>query len=428
MDDPLIPVFVAAAAWEPALVEAFADRGLGIRTARLCADLADLLASAATGQGRCVLLSAELPGLDRDAVLRLAASGVATVGLVAPGDERAERWLRQLGLRHVLPAGSPAQELAAAVRHAVAVLTAIPGGYADPAAALHALQAPALDVVGEPGHGRVVAVWGPTGAPGRTTVAINLAGELAQLGWPTLLADVDVYGGAVAPSLGLLDEASGLAAACRLANTGALDVPGLAGLTQPLSPTLRVLTGISRAQRWAELRTGSLQVVLDLARTHAAVTVADCGFSLERDEELSYDTLAPRRNGATLAVLEQADLVLAVGSADPVGMQRLVRGLDDLREAVPATRVAVLVNRLRSGAVPGDAEAEVRTVLARYAGVERVTVVPVDLPALDAAVAAGRPLAQAAPDSPARLALRDFAAGLVGSRAPERRRRLLLRR
>ena len=56
------------------------------------------------------------------------------------------------------------------------------------------------------------------------------------------------------------------------------------------------------------------------------MVVVDCGFSLEADEEISFDTVAPRRNGATLAVLSDADLVLAVGSADPPGMERLVRG------------------------------------------------------------------------------------------------------
>ena len=43
--------------------------------------------------------------------------------------------------------------------------------------------------------GRLVAVWGPTGAPGRTTVATYLACELAGLGVSTVLADADTYGG-----------------------------------------------------------------------------------------------------------------------------------------------------------------------------------------------------------------------------------------
>ena len=68
---------------------------------------------------------------------------------------------------------------------------------------------------GVPGGGRIVAVWGPTGAPGRTTVAITLADELARLGCGSLLVDGDVYGGVIAAVLGLLDESPGLAAACR---------------------------------------------------------------------------------------------------------------------------------------------------------------------------------------------------------------------
>ena len=61
--------------------------------------------------------------------------------------------------------------------------------------------------------------------------------------------------------------------------------------------------------------------------------MVDCGFSLEDDEELWFDTTAPRRNGATLAVLEAADTVLCVGGADPVALQRRVRALAELRDA-----------------------------------------------------------------------------------------------
>src|SRR5262249_36215411 len=150
-------------------------------------------------------------------------------------------------------------------------------------------------------------------------------------GVATLLADADVYGGVVAQALGLLDESAGLAGAARLANAGSLDRAGLADLARTVGPRLRVLTGIARADRWPELRPHALDVVWSLARGLAAATVVDCGFGLEQDEELSYDTMAPRRNGATLGVLELADAVVAVGSADPIGLQRLVRGLVELR-------------------------------------------------------------------------------------------------
>ncbi len=126
-----------------------------------------------------------------------------------------------------------------------------------------------------------------------------------------------------------------------------------------------------------------------------------------------FDTAAPRRNGATLAALGGADTVVAVGSADPVGLQRLVRGLAELAEAVPGVRPVVVVNRLRASAVGGRPERVVRDALERYAGVPDPVFVAEDRPALDAAVLAGRTLPELSPSSPARLALAALAARLA---------------
>ncbi len=141
----------------------------------------------------------------------------------------------------------------------------------------------------------------PTGAPGRSTVALGLADAIAGTGRATLLIDADVYGGVLSNALGVLDESAGLAGACRAAADGRLDAVALDALCWAISPTLRLLSGISRADRWPELRPSSLPSVLAAARSLVPVTVVDCGFAIEADEELSFDTLAPRRNGATLA-------------------------------------------------------------------------------------------------------------------------------
>ena len=433
-----VPVLTAVsdARWEAQLVAALERGDLGVAVVRRCVDLADLLATAATGQAQAALLSADLRRLDRDALGRLSVAGVAVVGLVPPGDEEAERRLRQLGVLHVLPSDSSPEDLSAAVMQAVSGTPApTPGeraALAEPRAALPDLPPPP-EPVGLPdtgvGTGRVVAVWGPTGAPGRTTVAVTLASELAGLGRSTLLADADVYGGVVAQVLGLLDEAPGLAAACRLANNGALDLPALADLARTVTPSLRVLSGIARADRWPELRPAALEVVLELCRSLASVTVVDCGFSLEQDEELAYDTAAPRRNGATLTVLEAADTVYAVGAGDPVGLQRLVRALAELKDALPGVQPVVVVNKLRGSAIPGDAEREVRAALSRYAGIADVAFVPFDVEGLDRALVAGRTLAEAAPGSPARTAVTALAASLAGVTAPAApKRRVLSRR
>jgi MinD-like ATPase involved in chromosome partitioning or flagellar assembly len=272
-------------------------------------------------------------------------------------------------------------------------------------------------------RGSVIAVWGPTGAPGRTTVAVTLADELARVGAGSLLVDADVYGGTVAAALGLLDESPGLAAACRQASGQRLDAAALAALCWQLTPHLRVLTGIPLASRWPELRPTAIGPVFAAARTLADFTVVDCGFCLETDEELSFDTLAPRRNGATLAVLDDADLIVVVGAADPIGMQRLVRGLAELREAELPAPVWVVLNRVRDGAVPGDVRAELTAALERFAGRTPAALLPAAGRSLDAALATGRLLREADPGSRLRQAVAELAAALAGVPAPSGRRR-----
>jgi MinD-like ATPase involved in chromosome partitioning or flagellar assembly len=430
-----VPVLTAVtdAVWEADLVSAFERQDFGVSVIRRCVDIADLLAAAASGTARAVILSADLRRLDRDALARLAAAGVAVIGLVATADDEAERRLRQLGVRHLLPADAGPALISAEVNTAVAEGVATGGvqplhlGYSEPRAALPDLP---LDRggMGEAAplgsaHGRLVAVWGPTGAPGRTTVAVTIATEAARLGCAALLADADCYGGVVAQVLGLLDESPGLAAAVRQANAGTLDVNALAKLARVVAPNLRVLTGIARAERWPELRPAGLGAVYSVARQLAVLTVVDCGFGLEQDEELSFDTAAPRRNGSTLATLAEADHVVAVGSADPVGLQRLVRGLAELADAVPDCRPHVVVNRVRKGPINGDAEHEIAQALSRYASIDTVVFVPNDQPSLDKALSGGRSLSEAAPESPARLALMPLAAHYAGMTVSEARNR-----
>jgi Flp pilus assembly CpaE family ATPase len=334
----------------------------------------------------------------------------------------------------VLSADSPPTDISAAVsaargEHQAGSDAAVaPVGRSQPLAAVPDLDVPVDPRPAvEPGSGRLVAVWGPTGAPGRTTVAVNVAAELAASGVPTLLADADVYGGVVAQVLGFLDEAPGLAAASRLANNGQLDLAALAAAAPQAAPNLRVLTGISRADRWPELRPSALDQVWLLCRSLAAVTVVDLGFCLEQDEELSFDTAAPRRNGATLATLDAADTVLAVGAADPVGMQRLVRGLAQLREVLPGALPRVVLNRVRRGTVGSEPEGQLAEALERYAGVRDPAYVPEDRETLDAALLQARALHEVDAGSKARVALAGIAAGLVDRPAPLRRRGLLRR-
>jgi hypothetical protein len=253
---------VTGAAWESELVGALDREDHGVTVVRRCVDIGDLLAAATTGTGQAALLSAELRRLDGAAVARLTTAGVAVVGLVEPGDTRGAERLRQLGVVRVLPADAEPEEIARALRDAVTGAPLSGHDVGDPRAAVPVLGLPPEPSARPVGRGRVVAVWGPTGAPGRTTVAVGLADEAARLQVSTLLVDADVYGGVVAQVLGLLDESPGVAAAARQATAGTLDLAALTRLAWALAPHLRVLTGLARADRWPELRPQAVGVVL----------------------------------------------------------------------------------------------------------------------------------------------------------------------
>jgi Flp pilus assembly CpaE family ATPase len=381
-----------------------------ITIARRCADLADLLAAVEAGSGEVVVVSADLRGLALSVVSRLHELGLGVIGLTDPSDEDSERRLRQMGVTALLPAD--------AEQTAYEQVLLAPSGPPDP-------QVPsAWEDRGSElripesarSRGSVVAVWGPVGSPGRTTIAVNLAAELAGMGVETLLVDADTYGGCVAQTLAVLDEAPGLVAAVRAADHGTLDLAGLARLAPEVTPGMRVLTGIPRPDRWTEIRAGALERVLELGRGLAEVVVVDCGFSLEDDEELSYDTEAPRRNQATLTTLQVADGLFAVGGCDPVALQRLVRALQDLG-TVRAPRPKVVVNRVRAGAVGSQPQARVADALARFAGITDLSFVPEDRAACDEALLAGRALAECAPASAIRTAIRGLAVAVAGDRA-----------
>lgn len=383
----------------------------GVELVRRCADLAELLSAGAAGVARVAVVSPDLRGLDRDALRHLAGHGVRVAGLVATTDEEGERRLRQLGVATILHPGDVPVAVAAALTALASATTSRPTrDGADPGADPGVEETD--EQPGAPGIPTpVTVVWGPTGAPGRTTVAVTLAAQLAATGVRTLLVDLDTWGACVAQVLGMVDEAPGVAAAARASEQGGLDVPGLARLAPEVAPGLRVLTGLPRADRWPELRAAAVEDVLRLARTVVEHVVVDTGFALEDDEELSYDTAAPRRNAATLTALEAADHLVVVGAADPVGLQRLVRAVQEVA-LVAAPAPTVVVNKVRPSAAGARPEHTIGEVLGRFAGLDDVRFVPWAPQECDEALLAGRSLVEEHPRAAVTTALAALAADL----------------
>jgi MinD-like ATPase involved in chromosome partitioning or flagellar assembly len=400
----VVLVVAAGAAWESRAVQLLGDHP-GIVVLKRCVDVDDLLASAAAGQAGAAVVGLDAPGLDVAATDHLRRHGVRPVAVVpagAPGEAARLRATR-IGLPTLVDEGD---------------LSSLPGVLTEPAevpaprtgpeaASYPSVDGPAAEAPPvEPG--RVVAVWGPAGAPGRTTLAVGLGAELARRRLRTVLVDADPYGGAVGQQLGVLDEVSGLLAAARLAAGGQL-ADRFPTVQRSIDGQLSVVTGLPRADRWREIRPGVLEHLLETARDHGLVVV-DTGFSLEDDPAADLGA-RPGRNQMTLGALEVADEVVVVGSADPVGLSRLARGLVELREVTGTAAVRVVVNRMRPSL--GWSEQDIAGMVTGFARVTGLHFLPEDRPAVDRALVAGRTLTEVG-DSPLGRAV----AGVVDAVAP----------
>lgn len=407
--DRVVLVLGSGAEWEPDALRLIGERP-GLVVLKRCVDLDDLLATAASGQAEIALVGDRTPGVDRAAVDQLWEHGIRPVLIAGPGDQ-ARAHAARLGLAGVVASDrlDELPDLLLAEGSGPMTRTATPG----PAAPADPTAPATSDGSGDDGApgsrpGRVIAVWGPAGAPGRTTVATGVAAAVGAAGRPVSLVDADPYAAAVAQGLGILDEASGLLTAARLTSPGAL-AQGYGTWVRGLGEHLGVVTGLPRPDRWAEVRPGTLEEIVGLLRTRGHVVV-DTGFSLEEVPLVDFGT-RPGRNELTLAALRAADVVVVVGAADPVGLARLARATVDLAEQVEPAASYVVVNRMRR--TLGWSEQEITETLTPFLGATPPRFLPEDRDAVDRALVAGRAVTEAAPDSALGRELTGLAAGLV---------------
>lgn len=334
-----------------------------------------------------VLISPSRGQLTGDLVRACDRAGVRLIP-IGTGDSRIAA---RFGLPEPLPADASAQRI-------IAALTASDSPAGDHPSA----------------SSRVIAVWGPHGAPGRSTLAVQLAVELARGGRHTALVDADSVAPSLALQLGLGDESPGLAAACRRAELGSLDAAELSRLSTPVETsggTIEVLAGLNRPSRWPELTARRIHGTLAACRDWLDETVVDVAAEIDAEDD-ALDPGPPSRHAATAAALLEADAVVAVLSADPLGVSRFLRGHAELRHLIGDTPLTVVANRVRPGPLGIDARGQVRRTLERFAGIEDVAFLPYDQRGADAAALHARPIADVAPRSHLVAAVRRIAAGL----------------
>lgn len=319
---------------------------------RRCADLAETRACVRAGLGSVVVAQGGAPGLDRTVVDEFHEASVFVL-LVVDDPITA------------VSIGEDARCDASSAQFVVDTLTMGIQNWMMGQDS-HVFSAPPMPPDMADYRGRLIAVWGTSGAPGRSTVASNLAHALALAGREVTLVDADAHAPSLAFMLGFDAPQSGLLEASNLRNQGELTRLALDDERLLVDERFHLLSGLTRADKWRMLRA---EVVADVLRELRKLgdVVVDLADGLA-DDDPSQLTFVPTPQDINRTILEDADVVLVVARGDAVGLTRLTHTLFEAEEAGVRPDVLV-VNRTRAAGTGGSVSRPIDTVLASVAPV-----------------------------------------------------------
>lgn len=254
-----------------------------------------------------------------------------------------------------------------------------------------------------------LAIWGAVGSPGKSSLALSLASELAIAGHRVFLLDADIAAPSLSLLLGLTDHPAGVAAACRLVSQGRFDLAQLERLSVPLNTgrgQVTLMTGLSDSERWPELSPDRVQSILEVARSSFDFILVDLASSLEGGLRQGFGGLD--RTELTRELLIEADQVIMVCAADPVGVHRFLQAAATLRELQPRGELLTIVNRLRKSVLGPAAKQQVTETLSRLGQIEVAAFIADDPIAADLAIRSSLPIAMGKRGSPAKQAIAIF--------------------
>jgi MinD-like ATPase involved in chromosome partitioning or flagellar assembly len=240
---------------------------------------------------------------------------------------------------------------------------------------------------------KLISTWSAAGSPGRTTIALALAAELAELGKKVFLLDADTYAPSIELLLGLVDHPAGLAAACRLVGQERFDLEQLQRLSTRVAVgggELTVMTGLSSESRWAEVSSEKLDDLLMVAGEHFDYVVLDVASPTADGLQTSNSSV--NRNAVVRWAIGYCDYVVAICAADPVGVSRFLEAMVRLAELKPTGQVLTLVNRLRSSVLGPSAKQQIIDSLERLGQITVAGFVPDDPVAADSAIKTSLPI------------------------------------
>jgi len=222
---------------------------------------------------------------------------------------------------------------------------------------------------------QVIAVTSAHGSTGKTTVAINMALELAAEKFRVLIIDADLEGPSVANYFCLSELPAGLVGAIRIAGQNRFDQAQLERLSVQIpKSSITILPGVISEQK-LELTQESITAILDTAKANFDFVIVDLG-SLKPKQEFDITT----------EVVQRSNQVVVVALADPIGIFRVLRLEKTLMGLTETPKL--VINRLRNSVI-AQAKSEIKTTLAGLSELEAAAFLPDDQPSVDQATRVG---------------------------------------
>jgi MinD-like ATPase involved in chromosome partitioning or flagellar assembly len=273
--------------------------------------------------------------------------------------------------------------------------------------------------------GQIVVVWSAAGSTGRSSLAAAFACELVKAGKSVLVVDADVHAPSLVQLFGFDQNYSGLSTAVRLQTQGQLDSESFGKLLLDFElskQNLKVLAGLTMVNRWPELGFESMRALLQFARERFEFVVVDVASSLEHS--LVDARLLSERNSATFAALACANHVVAMTTADVVGLNRFIWASAALRELKLEAKVHVVVNRLNQDQQGKRAAADIARSIGEFAELEVSAFIEEDSALFARALREGVPVSLVRKNSSAKQAVTQFVLGQLLSLPSKTRRRV----
>jgi MinD-like ATPase involved in chromosome partitioning or flagellar assembly len=252
---------------------------------------------------------------------------------------------------------------------------------------------------------RVIAIWGPAGSTGKSTIALNLAYELSNLGKQVLLIDADTYNPSLTQLHGITEPTPGIPAIARLIRQGRFDLTQLDRLSITIKhrrTRYKLIPGLPTTTRWPEVTPDSINQLLTQAKSEYDVIVIDLASPLEPN--LSCPESSTTRNSITRSCIETADQLLVILKQSPNSIHRYLQNFAELNE-LQKQRTLVINFSTRNPKYIDAIKQLTKEVPEAH--------IPEDYPSLQLAESEQLPLALSRRKSPSRTAISDLANKLL---------------